>query len=103
MGGLLLCLTVAAADAESGVSAWMELRSELIDAQGRIGQLQADNASLHEQVVRLREDPFAIERAIREDLELARRGETVVRFSQPADLAPADLAPAEFKPTTSRR
>ena len=98
MGGLLLCLTVAAVDAESGVTAWMDLRSELIDAQGRIGQLQADNASLHQQVVRLREDPFAIERAIREDLELARRGETVVRFSRPADLAPAD-----FKPTTSRR
>ena len=98
MGGLLLCLTVAAADAESGVSAWMELRSELIDARGRIDQLQIDNASIHQQVSNLREDPFAIECAIREDLELARPGETVVRFAQPAD-----LAPAEFKPTTSRR
>ncbi len=98
MGGLVLVLIVAAADADSGLSAWMRLRTELADASDRIQQLRAENAGLREEVTALRSDSFAIERAIREDLELARSGETVVRFKHSADLPPDD-----FKPIASRR
>ena len=98
MGGLVLVLIVAAANADSGLSAWMRLRTELVDASNRIEQLRTENASLREEVTALAGDSFAIERAIREDLELARRGETVVRFKHPADLSADDV-----KPIVSRR
>lgn len=71
---------IAAADRESGLVAWWGLRADLHEARDRIEQLRARNALLRSEIQALEQDPFALERAIREDLELAKHGEVVVRF-----------------------
>ncbi len=73
-------LGLAAADRESGVLKWLELRGDLAAAHARIEQLRRETAELQRQIEALEVDPFASERAIREDLDFARPGEVVVRF-----------------------
>jgi cell division protein FtsB len=70
----------AALDAESGIPDWLRMRRELRVSEGRIEDLRAEIGSLRREVGALEGDPFAIEAAIREDLGLARPGETVVRW-----------------------
>lgn len=67
-------------DRESGLLTWFEFRAELAESRQRIAVLTAETEALRAEVSALESDPFALERAIREDLELARPGETVVRF-----------------------
>ncbi len=77
---LAAALVDASFDWDSGVPAWLRLSGELQQAQARIDGLRSEIDDLREQSQVLRDDPFAIERAIREDLGLARPGELVVRF-----------------------
>ncbi len=80
---ILVAMTVggaAAVDQRSGLWAWINLRGDLRAARGRIDRVSREVEQLRSQVTALREDPFAVERAIREDLELARPGEVVVRL-----------------------
>jgi len=72
----------AVLDQESGLGTWLHLRSELERADERLARLQEEIASVERQISALETDPFAVERAIREDLELARPGELVVRFQR---------------------
>ena len=51
-------------------------------------RLETEIVRLKAEVGRLERDPFAIERAIREDLEWARAGETVVRIPRAVDSNP---------------
>jgi cell division protein FtsB len=67
-------------DGDSGLRTWWRLRSELAVAEARIDGLREDVASRQRDAASLAEDDFAIERAIRERLEYARPGETVVRL-----------------------
>ena len=67
-------------DRESGLPMWFQVRAELRESTSRIALLREQIDALEAEVDALKNDPFAIERAIREDLELARPGETVVRF-----------------------
>jgi cell division protein FtsB len=78
-----LALAHAAFDPDSGIAAWRHLRGELGDARARIAAMHAQVATLHAEVERLRGGGFAQEAAIREELQLARPGQTVVRL--PAD------------------
>ncbi|MBW2233714.1 MAG: septum formation initiator family protein [Deltaproteobacteria bacterium] len=71
---------VAFTDQESGVPAWLRARADLRDSQGRVGVLRAETEKLRTEIRSLETDPFALERAIREELELARKGEVIVRF-----------------------
>lgn len=75
-------LGLAAADRESGVLKWLELREGLAVAQARIADLRRETAALQRQIEDLTGDPLALERAIREDLGLARPGEVVIRFER---------------------
>ena len=78
-----LCVAVwalATADRLSGLSVWFELREERRASDERISQLQLEVESLRAEVAAFEDDPLAMERAIREVLEFARPGETVVRF-----------------------
>ncbi len=76
-------LLLAATDRESGLPKWLELREELRESDARIAQLRAEVDSLQTETEALGHDPVAMERAIREVLQLARPGEIVVRFKGP--------------------
>lgn len=87
MRGLLLIPAVvgiavawAALDREQGIGRWQELRADLGEVRRHIQALERENGALRERTERLRSDPFALEAAIREDLELVRAGETLVRL-----------------------
>ena len=67
-------------DSEAGVRSWLRLRGDLRAAEARIEAIQDEIAASEEEAEALRSDPVAIESAIREDLQLARPGETVVRL-----------------------
>jgi len=77
---LVLALGHAALDDEAGIRRWLHLRGELAEARARIEVLQGEIAELRREVQRLEEDDFATERAIREELEFARPGQTVLRL-----------------------
>jgi cell division protein FtsB len=79
-GLALLALAVAVLDEESGLARWRHLRAELADADARIAALGDEVEDLRNQAARLEAEPFAIERAIREELELARPGQQVIRL-----------------------
>ena len=74
---------IAVTDTESGTSMWLRLQGDVAEASGRVDALVRENSDLKAQIDALESDPFALERAIREDLELARSGEIVVRFDRP--------------------
>jgi len=75
-------------DRGAGLSTWMRDRDALEDSTDQIAQLEAEIVRLKAEVSRLESDPFAIEQAIREELEWARAGETVVRIPGPSDSNP---------------
>jgi cell division protein FtsB len=85
---LALALIYFAVDRRSGVSTWMRQRADLENSDEQIAELEAENARLRQEIESLQRDPFAIERAIREDLEYARVGETVIRLSDKPDSNP---------------
>jgi cell division protein FtsB len=70
---------VAVADEQSGVRTWLQVRRDLATAQARVVDLERRVEVLAGESESLRSSPLALERAIREDLGLARPGETVVR------------------------
>ena len=81
---LLAALVYISADRGAGLSTWLRDRADLEDSEDRIAKLEAEITRLKQEVQRLETDPFAIESAIREDLDWARADETVV-------LLPGDL------------
>jgi len=77
---LVAALLQAALDEQAGVRRWLHLRAELADSRLRIEQLRGEVAVLHDEARRLESDEFAIEKAIREELGLARPGQSIVRL-----------------------
>lgn len=77
---LVLALAHAALDEETGIRRWLHLRADLSGARERIELLRGEIAELRREAKRLEEDDFATERAIREELEYARPGQTVLRL-----------------------
>lgn len=75
---------IALLDAEAGVETWLSLREEARISRARIGVLEGEIERLSAEIAALDSGDLALERAIREDLELARPGEWVVRFWAPA-------------------
>ncbi len=73
---------IAVADGKSGIPMWFRLRSDLDQASARVEVLAREAKLLRGQIEALSSEPFALERAIREDLELALPGEIVVRFDR---------------------
>lgn len=69
------------ADERSGLPAWQRLKGDLGSARGRIEVLRGEIEVLQREADALDGDAFAIERAIREDLGLARPGESIVRLA----------------------
>ena len=79
---LVAGLGLSLADRESGLLAWYEIRGKLNVSRERIATLRDRAEVLKAEISALKADPFALERAIREELELARPGEVVVRFKR---------------------
>lgn len=77
---LLLAAGYALLDGRSGLGTARRLRADLGVANARIDELRRSNEALREEARQLREDPFARERALREELDLARPGEILVRI-----------------------
>ena len=77
---LSMALAYAAADEGSGIPRWLRHREGLERADARIADLESQIEALRIEVAQLREGGFANERAIREDLALARSGETLIRL-----------------------
>ncbi|CAG0997086.1 hypothetical protein MYXO_02754 [Myxococcaceae bacterium] len=77
---LLIAAAYAWLDTRSGLGAALRLRSDLGAANARIEALRRSNDVLREQARELREEPFARERALREELDLAKPGEILVRI-----------------------
>jgi cell division protein FtsB len=70
---------VAVVDDSSGIRTWLQVRRDLETAKARVAELEARVGVREAEAEALQSDPLAVERAIREDLGLARPGETVVR------------------------
>jgi cell division protein FtsB len=64
---------------QSGIPTWLSLRREVAEAEQRIRALQRQNDALRGEVDALQRDPFAQERAVREELGWVRPGEILVR------------------------
>lgn len=75
---LVVAWLVAWVDPETGIRTWLDLREDLAAARARITALETGVTSLETEAALLMADPLAIEAAIREDLGLARPGDTVV-------------------------
>lgn len=72
-------------DSGSGLRAWASIRGELGASRERADATQAEIDRLALASQRLHGDPFEMEKAIREDLELSRARETIVHLSDPDD------------------
>ena len=80
---LAVVAVIAVTDQKSGIPMWLRLRSDVDQAAERVAVLAQETEALRAQIEALSSEPFALERAIREDLELALPGEIVVRFDRP--------------------
>lgn len=67
-------------DEENGIRRWLALRQELARSEDRIAARRGEIAELRAEADALRNDPLAIEAAIREELGLAKPDEIVIRF-----------------------
>ena len=85
---LTVALIYITADEGSGLLTWMRHREDLEDLQARIAGLETEIARLKEEIQSLETDPFAIESAIREDLEYAGALETLIRVPAGPGLNP---------------
>jgi len=82
LGTLLIALLAIPAllDEDSGVGIWLELRDDLVRSTARVDDLVRQNDSLRQEIELLEADPTAMDRVIREELDLVLPGEVVVRF-----------------------
>ena len=83
LGTAVIVLVAASAllDEESGVGIWRQLRESLAVSQARVDVLEQRNQALRREIELLEAEPTALDRAIREELDLALPGETVVYFT----------------------
>lgn len=76
---LAAAVVYAALDSQAGIRTWLGLRRELRAVRVDIAAARAEIARLGRDGDALESDPLAVERVAREDLGLAKPGETVVR------------------------
>lgn len=88
-------------DEDTGVAIWRELRRDLDTANARVERLMRENDALRSEIALLESEPAALDRAIREELDLVRPGEVVVRFA-PTQTARAE-APGADAPASGLR
>jgi len=67
-------------DRESGFKVWRDLGEDLSISLARVTDLQSQNEAMRYEIEMLEAEPAAVDRAIREELDLALPGEIIVRF-----------------------
>ena len=85
---LAVALIYITADQGSGLLTWMRHQEDLEDSEARISGLEMEITQLTAEIQSLQADPFAIESAIREDLEFAATLETLIRIPAEPGLNP---------------
>lgn len=96
-------LGVALADDDAGARTWLQVRRDLARTQARVAALAQRVEALEAEARDLAGSPLGLERAIREELGLARAGETVVRgLDGPAPELPPGPAREENASETPR-
>ena len=79
---------------EEGLSELHQTQKRVTELEGEIGRLEADNERLRATLQDLEESTFTVERIAREDLGMARPGETVYKLPDDDDSDPQTaLAP----------
>ena len=84
---LVSALLYAAWDETSGLPLWRRLSRDVARAEAQVERLQIRNARLAADIEALGSDPFALERAIREEIGWVRPGEVRI------DIRPREEAP----------
>jgi len=77
--GLVALLAGASALDPAGIRKHARLHAEVARMREENARLTAENGRLAREAVALRNDPTAIERAVREELRYVRAGEIVIR------------------------
>jgi len=93
VAGLAAALALAVLDRESGLLTWRELSDERSALSDQIEDQRRANSELTRQIEALLSDPHETDRAIREALDLAKPGETIVRFKRGSTPQPRHPAP----------
>jgi cell division protein FtsB len=83
---LMAALVVAWLDDDAGIRSWMTLRDDVAQAELRLEDLRSEIAVLEAEAAALASEPFAQEKAIREELGWAKPGETVIKLPESAPL-----------------
>ena len=83
----------------NGVRTRTNLRRELAEANLRLAALDQENARLLRDLAMLEKDPYALERAVAEEISYGRPGTTIYRFDAPDPFGtpiapPPAIAPA---------
>lgn len=83
LGTLLIALLAIPAllDEDSGIGIWLDLREDLGISTARVAELVRQNETLGREIELLEADPTAVDRVIREELDLVLPGESVVIFA----------------------
>ena len=80
-------------DPNTGLRIWLELRRDLAVSNVRVERLVRANEALRGEIETLEREPAAVDRAIREELDLVLPGEVVVRFEPSAPTLRDDAGP----------
>lgn len=80
---MALVLAVTSLAHPGGFRRYWRLQQDVAALQARTTRLQAENARLRREVTALKEDPEAIERAVREELGHVRPGELILTLESP--------------------
>ena len=84
---------LAMLDPNTGLRIWLELRRDLAVSNVRVERLVRENNALRGEIETLEREPAAVDRAIREELDLVLPGEVVVRFEPSATTLRDDAGP----------
>jgi hypothetical protein len=78
--GVAIGIGNAALAPGSRVPTWLGGAGDLSVIEAQVAELEAEVAVLEKEADLLQSDPFAIEKAIREDLRMAKSGEVVIHL-----------------------
>jgi cell division protein FtsB len=82
LGLLVLVMIVHDVFGTHGFLAMRRTQNEITKVKADLDQLTRENATLEQEVKDLKSDPALIEKIARDDLGLARRGDTIIRIPQ---------------------